>query len=37
MTFPFFTKSPVVEGVCGVLFDPPVEFMLPRIKTFLER
>lgn len=37
MTFPDFTKPPVVEVVCGVLFDPPVEFMLPHIGRFSER
>lgn len=37
MTFPDFTKPPVVEVVCGVLFDPPVEFMFPHIGQFSER
>lgn len=37
MTFPDFTKPPVVEVVCGVLFDPPGGFMLPHIGQFSKR
>lgn len=37
MTFPDFTKPPVVEVVCGVLFVPPGGFMLPHIGRFSER
>ncbi len=36
MTLPDFAKPPVVEVVCGVLFDAP-EFSLPHIGRFWER